>query len=205
MKILVEQQRFHSFFPSDEQEHENDFEENRSDLDQGKTSFDVQFIILPSKPCSVIIGSTNSSSPITALHSVLVPPKMSLKNAHVSFDPSYSRYSSVAKRISSNSNGSLSHPHSTLIITGIVNNLSEDMSHSIDYENTYLYPEETSRIDDIFSLTTITSNIIRDIQPNQYNTSLHSDNQLIQSDTDDTSEAITSAVQPYGDLSIVLQ
>lgn len=79
------------------------------------------------------------------------------------------------------------------------------MSHSIDYENTYLYPEETSRIEDIFSLTSITSNIIRDIQSNQHNTSVNWDNQLVQSDTDDTSEAITSAVQPYGDLSFVLQ
>ena len=148
------------------------------------------------KPCVVIVGSTNFSSPVTALHSVLVPPKTSSKGAHVSFDTSCSRYSSsVAKRISST--GSLSHPHSTLIITSI-GNFSEEMSQSIDCENTYLYPEETSRIDDIFSLTSITPNIVREIQ-------LHPADSFFPSDTDDTSEAITSAVQPYGDLSVVLQ
>ena len=75
----------------------------------------------------------------------------------------------------------------------------EEPSNSLDYENTYLYSEETSRFEDILSLTSITSNIIREFPSYQQNTSLTSETNLSQSDTDDTSEAVTSAVQPFGD------
>ena len=91
-----------------------------------------------------------------------------------------------------------------MVITAMAN-LSEEFSNSLDHENTYLYSEETSHFDDILSLTSITSNIIRDIYPTQQDTSLHSDSNVFQSDTDDTSEAITSAVQHYADLSPALQ
>jgi uncharacterized protein (DUF1810 family) len=88
--------------------------------------------------------------------------------------------------------------HSTMVMTAMAS-LSEELSNSIDYDNTYLYSEETSRFDDIISLTSITSNVIREFQATPQDTSLHSDMNVFQSDTDDTSEAVTSAVQSYGD------
>ena len=77
--------------------------------------------------------------------------------------------------------------------------LAEEPTSSLDYENTYLYSEETSQFDDILSLTSITSNIIREFPSYRQNTSLNSETDVFPSDTDDTSEAVTSAVQPFGD------
>ena len=73
--------------------------------------------------------------------------------------------------------------------------LAEEPTSSLDYENTYLYSEETSQFDDILSLTSITSNIIREFPSYRQN----SETNIFPSDTDDTSEAVTSAVQPFGD------
>lgn len=92
---------------------------------------------------------------------------------------------------------SLCHP-STMIMPVMVS-LAEEPTSSLDYENTYLYSEETSQFDDILSLTSITSNIIREFPSYRQNTSLNSETNIFPSDTDDTSEAVTSAVQPFGD------
>ena len=67
---------------------------------------------------------------------------------------------------------------------------SEEHTNSIDNDNTYFYAEETSRFDDLFSLTTITSNMAREFNTTQQDTSIHSDTNLFQSDTDDLSEVI---------------
>jgi hypothetical protein len=69
-------------------------------------------------------------------------------------------------------------------------NFSEEQTNSIEYDNTYLSSEETSRLDDISSLTTITSNLPKQFNSIQQNTSIYSD-------TDDISEEITSDVKQY--------
>ncbi|CAF4981264.1 unnamed protein product, partial [Rotaria socialis] len=38
---------------------------------------------------------------------------------------------------------------------------SEEQTNSFDYDNTYLYAEEISRLDDISSFTTVTSNLTK--------------------------------------------
>jgi hypothetical protein len=69
---------------------------------------------------------------------------------------------------------------------------------SIDYENTYFYPEETTRLDDALSLTTITSNIQVKTTNTQHDISVCSDT-ILQSDTDENSEVITPIVRQYGE------
>jgi hypothetical protein len=74
-----------------------------------------------------------------------------------------------------------------------ITNFSEEQTNSIEYDNTYLSSEETSRLDDISSLTTITSNLPKQFNSIQQNTSVYSD-------TDDISEEITSDVKQYNDI-----
>jgi len=74
-----------------------------------------------------------------------------------------------------------------------ITNFSEEQTNSIEYDNTYLSSEETSRLDDISSLTTITSNLPKQFNSIQQNTSIYSD-------TDDISEEITSDVKQYNDI-----
>jgi len=99
---------------------------------------------------------------------------------------------------------SLSNPHSTMAITATTS-FSEEQSTeqqeitSIDYENTYFYPEETTRLDDVLSLTTITPNIQPKIPNSQLDVSVCSDTTISQSDADENSEEITSAVKQYDD------
>ena len=89
--------------------------------------------------------------------------RRSLSSSHlVSSDQKRSnRYcSSLSKRTRTYS---LSN-HSTMAITATTSFSEEQTTEpqettSIDYENTYFYPEETTRLDDALSLTTITSNI----------------------------------------------
>lgn len=69
-----------------------------------------------------------------------------------------------------------------------ITSFSEEQTNTIDYDNTYLSSEETSRLDDISSLTTITSNSSKEFNIIQQNTSIYSD-------TDDISEEITSDVK----------
>ncbi len=108
-------------------------------------------------------------------------------------------YSSISKRVRTYS---LSN-HSTMAITATTSFSEEQPSepqetNSIDYENTYYYPEETTRLDDALSLTTITSNIQAKITNTQHDASVCSDTTIFQSDTDENSEAITSTVKQYG-------
>jgi hypothetical protein len=62
----------------------------------------------------------------------------------------------------------------------ITTNFSEEQTNSFDYDNTYFYSEESSKLDDISSLTSITS---------EYN--IIPQNANLYSDTDDNSEGIT--------------
>ena len=101
--------------------------------------------------------------------------------------------SSLSKRIRTYS---LSN-NQTMAITAITS-FSEEQTNSIDYDNTYLYLEETSRLDDVSSLTTITSNIAMELNITQQDTNVDSDTHFFQSDTDEISEAITPAVKQYG-------
>lgn len=66
---------------------------------------------------------------------------------------------------------------------------------SIDYENTYFYPEETTRLDDALSLTTITSNTQVKTANTQHDVSVCSDTTVFQSDTDENSEIAKSPVK----------
>ncbi|CAF1672758.1 unnamed protein product [Adineta ricciae] len=113
----------------------------------------------------------------------------------------FNRYSSLlSKRVRTSS---LSN-HLTMAITAITS-FSEEQptepqeTNSIDFENTYFYPEETTRLDDGLSLTTITSNIPARLTHQQHDISVCSDTTVFQSDTEDNSEAITQAVKDYGD------
>ncbi|UJR25746.1 hypothetical protein I4U23_007096 [Adineta vaga] len=95
--------------------------------------------------------------------------------------------SSLSKRIQT---CSLSK-HTTMAITAIAN-FSEEQTNSIDYENTYLSSDETSRLDDLSSLTTITSNLSKEFNSLEQNTSIYADTTIFNSDIDDISEEITS-------------
>lgn len=113
----------------------------------------------------------------------------------------FNRYcSSLSKRVRT---CSLSN-HLTMAITAITS-FSEEQptdaqeTNSIDFENTYFYPEETTRLDDGLSLTTITSNIpVRRTNRNR-DASVCSDTTVFQSDIDENSEAAAPALQQYGD------
>lgn len=89
--------------------------------------------------------------------------------------------------------------HSTMAITAQTSFSEEQLTEpqeitSIDYENTYFYPEETTRLDDILSLTTITPNL----QPKLTNDiSICSDTTVFQSDTEEISEGI---IKTYNDI-----
>lgn len=114
----------------------------------------------------------------------------------------YNRYcSSLSKRVRTYS---LSN-HSTMAITATTSFSEEQPTElqettSIDYENTYFYPEETTRLDDALSLTTITSNIQAKINNTQHDISVCSDTTIFQSDTDENSEAMPITVKQYGDI-----
>ncbi|CAF1451694.1 unnamed protein product [Adineta steineri] len=112
----------------------------------------------------------------------------------------FNRYSSsLSKRVRTYS---LSN-HLTMAITAITSFSEEQPTEpqetmSMDYENTYFYPEETTRFDDGLSLTTITSNIPAKITNTQHDTSVCSDTTVFQSDTDENSDVMISAVKHYG-------
>jgi hypothetical protein len=84
--------------------------------------------------------------------------------------------SSLSKRIQTYS---ISNHPPTMTKT-ITTNFSEEQTNSFDYDNTYFYSEESSKLDDISSLTSITS---------EYN--IIPQNANLYSDTDDNSEGIT--------------
>ncbi len=94
--------------------------------------------------------------------------------------------------------------HSTMAITATTSFSEEQTTEpqettSMDNENTYFYPEETTRLDDVLSLTTITPNIQPKITDNQQDLDVCSDTTVSQSDTDDNSEGISSSVRQYED------
>ncbi len=94
--------------------------------------------------------------------------------------------------------------HSTMAITAATSFSEEQITEpqettSIDYENTYFYPEEITRLDDALSLTTITPNMPRKRTNTQFDISVCSDTNVSQSDMDENSEGITPAMTQYGD------
>ncbi|CAF4373402.1 unnamed protein product [Rotaria sp. Silwood2] len=113
--------------------------------------------------------------------------------------PSNRYYPSLPKRVRTYS---LSN-HSTMAITATATfseeqNTELQETNSNDYENTYFYPEETTRLDDVLSLTTITSNFQAKITNTQHDASVYSsDTTVFQSDTDDNSEVIKPVVKLY--------
>ncbi|CAF0803049.1 unnamed protein product [Rotaria sp. Silwood1] len=84
--------------------------------------------------------------------------------------------------------------HSTMAITAITS-FSEEQTNSFDYDNTYLYPEDINKLDDISSLTTITSHLPMELNAIEQDTSVYSDMTSFRSDIDDISESITFDVQ----------
>ncbi|CAF1356808.1 unnamed protein product [Adineta steineri] len=99
--------------------------------------------------------------------------------------------SSLSKRIETYS---LSN-HSTMAITATTN-FSEEQTNTIEYDNTYLSSEEITRLDDISSLTTITSNLSKEFSFEQ-NTSVYLDTTICSSDIDEISEEMTSDIKQY--------
>ncbi|CAF0972859.1 unnamed protein product [Adineta steineri] len=99
--------------------------------------------------------------------------------------------SSLSKRIETYS---LSN-HSTMAITATTN-FSEEQTNTIEYDNTYLSSEEITRLDDISSLTTITSNLSKEFSFEQ-NTSVYLDTTICNSDIDEISEEMTSDIKQY--------
>ena len=65
---------------------------------------------------------------------------------------------------------------------------------TMDYENTYFYPEETTRLDDVISLTTITPNLFLKTTKE---IDFCSDTTVSQSDSEETSEELTPIVKQY--------
>ncbi|CAM4769790.1 unnamed protein product [Rotaria magnacalcarata] len=100
--------------------------------------------------------------------------------------------SSLAKRLESYS---LSN-HSTMAITALAS-FSEEQTNSLDYDNTYLYAEEISRLDDFSSFTTVTSNLTKTLNTIEQDTSVCSDTTIFHSDADDISESISFNIQQY--------
>jgi len=56
-----------------------------------------------------------------------------------------------------------------------INHFSEEQTNSIDYDNTYFYSEEISRLDDSSSFTSITSNLTKELNLIENDTSIYSD------------------------------
>jgi hypothetical protein len=100
--------------------------------------------------------------------------------------------SSLSKRVRTYS---LSN-HQTMAISASTS-FSEEQTNSIDYDNTYFYLEETSRLDDVSSFTTITENIPTELNITQQDTSVYSDTTVLQSNIEGIPEARTSAVKQY--------
>ena len=162
---------------------------------------------------SHIVGSTDpsstsstSSSPITTLESVLATTFQQNFFQNDSFHQTVyqSAMNFTFNRFQMNSivssASSKRFPSKSLLQYSNIKNVHEEQSNSVDYENTYLCSEETSRFDDILSLTSITSNIIRDFSRAQQETNYQqSDSDAEKSDIDDTYDALTSAVQTFDD------
>ncbi|CAF1096760.1 unnamed protein product [Adineta ricciae] len=95
--------------------------------------------------------------------------------------------SSLSKRIRT---CSLSK-HTTMAITAIAS-FSEEQTNSVECDNTYLSSDETSRLDDLSSLTTITSNLPKERSSLEQNTSIYADTTFFNSDIDDISDEMIS-------------
>ena len=89
--------------------------------------------------------------------------------------------------------------HLTMSMAATTSFSEEPDITSMEYENTYFYPEETTRFDDILSLTTITSNSQAKRINSQLDLSACSDTNVSQSDVEDNFETILPIVQQYGD------
>ena len=109
---------------------------------------------------------------------------------------SSTRYSSLlAKRVRTYS---LSN-HGTMAITAITSFSEEQTTDlqettTLDFENTYFYPEETTRLDDALSLTTITPNLLLKTMKE---VDICSDTTVSQSDSEDTSDELTPIIKQY--------
>ena len=78
-----------------------------------------------------------------------------------------------------------------MAITAIAS-FSEEQSNNVECDNTYLSSDETSRLDDLSSLTTITSNLPKARSSLEQNTSIYADTTFFNSDIDDISDEMTS-------------
>lgn len=106
------------------------------------------------------------------------------------------KYSSLlAKRVRTYS---LSN-HATMAITATTSFSEEQTTEpqettTMDYENTYFYPEETTRLDDVISLTTITPNLFLKTTKE---IDFCSDTTVSHSDSEETSEELTPIIKQY--------
>ena len=151
---------------------------------------------------SVYLLCSEPSLSIGTLHSVLVnrffPSKESdnLLSSYINSSLNEKQFnqlcSSLTKRIQA---CSLSH-HTTMAITATAS-FSEEQTNSVEYENTYLSSEDTSRSDDVSSLTTITSNLPKQVSSLEPCTSVYADTTILNSDIDEISEEITSNERLY--------
>ncbi|CAF2073273.1 unnamed protein product [Rotaria magnacalcarata] len=134
------------------------------------------------------------------IHDSLIGKRRSLSSSQLISTNDQKRlnrfYPSLSKRVRTYS---LSN-HTTMAIAATTtfseeHNTEHQETNSNDLENTYFYPEETTRLDDGISLTTITSNFPVKIKNAQHDVSVCSDTAVSQSDTEENSEAIRPADQ----------
>ncbi|UJR23180.1 hypothetical protein I4U23_026199 [Adineta vaga] len=221
MKLLIDSQpiiRTHSLYDVQER---IDYFENKNHIDDNENKTQEKVLSNPSSAetlQSVIAntlqqtfikgesyGSALSRTMMNAsIHEQSIGKRRSLSSGNIfasNEQKRFNRYcSSLSKRVRT---CSLSN-HLTMAITATTS-FSEEQpteqqeTNSVDFENTYFYPEETTRLDDGLSLTTITSNIPIRLTNQQHDASVCSDTTVFQSDTDDNSEPIIPAVKEYGD------
>lgn len=209
MKLLIEQQPppIQTYSLHDIQDRINYFEKKKSLENEQPTIDTLQSVIANTLQQTIFkTESYGSALSRTMMNSAttgqLNGKRRSLSSSHVvsSNDQKRSnRYCSLlSKRVRTYS---LSN-HSTMSLTAQTSFSEEQITEqqeitSIDYENTYYYPEETTRLDDVLSLTTITPNIQNKL-PND--TSICSDTTIFQSDTDEISEGILPFIKQYDDV-----
>lgn len=150
----------------------------------------------------VSYGSTLSRTMMNSkIHDSLVGKRRSLSSSQLISSNDQKRlnrfYPSLSKRVRSYS---LSN-HAAMVIPPAGATFNEEQNpeqqetNSNDFDNTYFYPEETTRLDDGISLTTITSNLPAKIMNTQHDVSVCSDTTVFHSDTEENSEGIKPTIQ----------
>ena len=218
MKLLLEQQPIiRTYSLHDVQERINYFEKKTLLDDKGKFSVHSN----PSSSSSPSSSSGDTLQSVIAntlqqtylktesygsalsramMNSAIISKRRSLSSSPINSSNEQKRSQRYCSLISKRARTYSLSNHSTMVITATTSFSEEQTTEqpqettSIDFENTYFYLEETTRLDDVLSFTTITPNI----QP-KITLDVCSDTTISQSDTEDNSEGFSCSVQQYGD------